>query len=72
MADLAFPCAFPFPRRLPLLAGLCGVRSEVAARHRPPRARGLLHRPMRPLPREAGRAGGILLRDPRPELPKSA
>lgn len=36
------------------------------------RARGLMDRPMRPLTGEAGRAVGILLRDPLPELPKSA
>lgn len=36
------------------------------------RARCLLDRPMRTLAGEAGRADGILLRDPLPELPKSA
>jgi serine/threonine protein kinase len=60
-AELVTDLVAPDPAERP------GGAAQVAAR-----ARGLLHHPMRPLPREVGRTGGLLLRDPLPELPKSA
>lgn len=44
----------------------------ASARQTAARARGLLARPMRPMAGEAERDGGLLLRDPLPDLPKSA
>lgn len=61
VADLVTDLVAPDPAERPASAG------QTAAR-----ARGLLDRPMRPLTEEAGRVGGMLLRDPLPELPKSA
>ena len=48
------------------------VERPASAGQAAARARGLLDHPMRPLAGEAGQAGGILLRDPLPELPQSA
>lgn len=44
----------------------------ASARQLAARARGLLDRPMRTLAGEAGVGGGLLLRDPLPDLPKTA
>jgi serine/threonine-protein kinase len=61
VADLVTDLVALDPAERPASAG------QVAAR-----AKGLLDHPMRPLAREAGRADGVLLREPLPELPKSA
>jgi serine/threonine protein kinase len=61
VADLVTELVAPDPAERPASAG------QAAAR-----ARSLLDRPMRPRAGETGRVGGILLRDPLPELPKSA
>ncbi len=61
VAGLVTDLVAPDPGERPASAG------QAAAR-----ARGLLDRPMRPLTGEAGRTGGTLLRDPLPELPRSA
>ena len=68
------------PRTVPegvtdLLADLVArdpVERPAGAAQAAARARGLLDHPMRPLAGEAGQPGGILLRDPLPELPQSA
>jgi eukaryotic-like serine/threonine-protein kinase len=61
VSDLVTDLIAPDPAERPASA------TQAAAR-----ARGLLEHPMRPLAGEAGRPGGMLLRDPLPELPKSA
>lgn len=60
-ADLVTDLLAPDPADRPASAG------QTAAR-----ARDLLYRPMRPLAGQADPDGGLLLRDPLPELPKSA
>jgi hypothetical protein len=61
VADLVTDLVALDPAERPASAG------QVAAR-----AKGLLDHPMRPLAGEARRADGVLLREPLPELPKSA
>ncbi|HEX4290669.1 MAG TPA: serine/threonine-protein kinase [Trebonia sp.] len=61
VADLVTDLVALDPAERPASAG------QAAAR-----AKGLLDHPMRPLAGEAGRADGLLLREPPPELPKSA
>ena len=48
------------------------VKRPVGAGQAAARARGLLGHPLRPLAGRVRQAGGILLRDPLPELPQSA
>jgi hypothetical protein len=61
VADLVTDLLAPDPAERPASAGQAAER-----------ARDLLDRPMRPPDEEGSTDGGILLRDPPPELPKSA